>query len=90
MIEENELKEVYNLLKYLKSIYVDTIIIQDLGLLRLINKFYPEIRIHGSTQMNISSYKAVNFLSKNGVKRVILAKELSYSEIKKNQIKYKY
>ncbi|HPP05293.1 MAG TPA: peptidase U32 family protein [Spirochaetota bacterium] len=83
VIEEKELKSVYNLLKYLKTIEIDAVIIQDLGLLRMINLYYPDLRIHCSTQMNISSYKGANFLSKNGAKRVILGRELTFSEIKK-------
>jgi len=82
VIEEWELDRVFNLLKYLSQIGVDAVIVQDIGLIKVIGDFVPDLKIHASTQMNISSARAVNFLSKYNVKRVVLSRELTLSEIK--------
>ncbi len=58
----------------------DAFIAADLGIIRLIKK-YTKIPIHVSTQANTSNYEAVRFWSDIGVKRVVLARELSLKEI---------
>jgi len=62
---------------------VDALIISDLGIISLVHKIAPKIEIHVSTQANILNSYAINFLAKFGVKRIILARELSIEEIKK-------
>ena len=59
----------------------DAVIIQDLGLLRL-NKYLPDLEIHASTQTTTADHRTISELEKLGVKRVVLARELSYDEIK--------
>ena len=82
LFEEWEKDRIFNLLKYLSLVKPDAVIVQDFGTIYIINKYFPELRIHASTQMNISSAKGVNFLSKSSVKRVVLGRELTFSEIK--------
>lgn len=82
VFEEWESDRIFNVLKFLNSIRPDGIIIQDLGIVRLTNENFPDLKIHASTQMNISSSKGVNFLSKNGVRRVVLGRELGLDQIK--------
>ena len=62
---------------------VDAFIIQDLGLMNIINKHYPQITLHASTQMAIHNLEGVLFLKKFGVKRVVLARETPLEEIKR-------
>ncbi len=62
---------------------VDAFIIQDLGLIGLISKNYPEIEIHASTQMGLHNLEGVKEVAKYGVKRVVLARETSLSEVKR-------
>ncbi|MDD3862753.1 MAG: U32 family peptidase [Clostridia bacterium] len=62
---------------------VDALIISDLGIISLVHKIAPKMEIHVSTQANILNSYAINFLAKFGVKRIILARELSVDEIKK-------
>lgn len=62
---------------------VDCFIIQDLGLAYLVNKNYPEIEIHASTQMGIHNLEGVKFLEQFGFKRVVLARETPLDEIKR-------
>lgn len=61
---------------------VDAFIIQDMGVLKLVQKWAPEMPIHASTQMTIHTSAGVRFLEKLGVKRVVLARELSLHEIR--------
>ena len=80
LIKEGELQQVYSYLDYLESIKVDAVIIQDRGLLRLIHENFS-IPIHASTQMGIHSIDGVLWAEKNGISRVILARELRLKEL---------
>ncbi len=61
---------------------VDAIIIQDLGLAAYLRNKYPEIPLHGSTQMTVHNLEGVRQLEKMGFTRVVLSRELSIEEIK--------
>lgn len=82
VFEEREASMVYNLLKYLSAIRPDGIIVQDVGILNMASRDFPDLPIHASTQMNISSFEGVNSLSKFNVKRVVLSRELDLEQIK--------
>src|SRR5579885_1269084 len=60
---------------------VDALIVQDLGLVRLIRAIAPDLEIHGSTQMSVTSEEGVELAREVGCARVILARELSLAEI---------
>ena len=62
---------------------VDCFIIQDLGLAYLVNKYYPQIEIHASTQMALHNLEGVKTVEQFGFKRVVLARETPLSEIKR-------
>ncbi len=81
--EERETERLYRVLAYLNEIHPDGLIVQDYAVLRMVQEFFPEIEVHASTQMNVESSNAVRLLQKNGVKRVVLARELGLEEIKK-------
>ncbi len=81
--EERETERLYRFLAYLNEIHPDGLIVQDYAVLRMVQEFFPEIEVHASTQMNVESSNAVRLLQKNGVKRVVLARELGLEEIKK-------
>ena len=81
VFEQREADRVYQLLKYLAATGPDGIIVQDFGILMMAKEF-KQLKIHASTQMNIASARGVNALSKCGVSRVVLARELSLDEIK--------
>lgn len=82
LIKENEFRAALNYAKSLCLSGVDGIIIQDLGLLSHIRRMCPDIFINASTQMTIASAEAVNFAKALGADRVVLARELGFSEIK--------
>lgn len=62
------------------SLSPDALIVTDPGLLSYIRKKYPRVHIHVSTQANAINYGAVEFWKKQGVKRVILAREVTLAE----------
>ena len=68
--------------KFLESIKIDGAIISDIGLIDLCRKVAPNLNVNVSTQANTQNYKTVQFYENLGVKRVILARELSLKEIK--------
>ncbi len=61
----------------------DAIIVQDLGLIRLARMICPELPIHASTQMTLTSAESIRLVDELGVERVILARELSLDEIRR-------
>lgn len=62
---------------------VDAVIVQDVGLMRALTQVLPELRLHASTQMTIHNAEGVKFLEKQGIKRVVLAREMTLAEIQK-------
>lgn len=80
---EREADRIFQLLNYVSKTDVDGVIVQDFGTLNLIKSHFKNIKIHASTQMNCASSRACNALSNLGVSRVVLARELTFEEIKK-------
>ena len=64
---------------------VDALIVQDVGLVRLARAIVPELAIHASTQMTITSPEGAEFARELGVERVVLARELSLRDMEKFQ-----
>ena len=86
LIYEHEVEHFLNYIEFLHKNNVDAIIIQDLGMLDLVHKTYPNLEIHASTQMHIHNLDGAIMAKKLGVKRVVLARETSIEvieEIKK-------
>lgn len=68
-------------LRYLEEIGVDAVIVADPGIFQLIGQIAPRLQRHVSTQANITHAAAANFWHSLGATRVVLARELSLSEI---------
>ena len=78
-------REVDNFMQYVDFLYknnVDALIIQDIGMMDLIRKTYPNLELHASTQMHIHNIEGVKLVEKLGLKRVVLARETSIDTIK--------
>jgi putative protease len=82
VFEQREADRMYQLLKYLSSLGPDALIVQDFGVLAMASSEFPKLKIHASTQMNIASSRGANALSRHGVSRVVLARELGLEELK--------
>ncbi|MFA6866915.1 MAG: U32 family peptidase [Clostridia bacterium] len=74
--------KIHSYIKYLYEIKVDAVIVSDAGIISYIRKNFPNLDIHLSTQANITNKYAVAFWRDIGVKRVVLARELSLTDIK--------
>ncbi|HXD47617.1 MAG TPA: DUF3656 domain-containing protein [Gemmatimonadaceae bacterium] len=61
---------------------IDAVIVQDLGLVRLIQRLYPELEIHGSTQMTVHDASGAAVLEAMGVERVVLAREITLDDVR--------
>ena len=82
ILTDDELKEAEKLIHKLYEIGVDALIVQDMGILELaIEGKLPPVELHASTQCNNRTLEKVKFFQNTGVKRVILARELTLSEI---------
>ena len=69
----------------LKELYkygLDAVIVQDFGLAKFIKQNFPELELHGSTQMTVANHIEANYLKSIGFERVVLPRELSFEEIK--------
>ncbi len=82
LLKENELREALKYSGYLYEIGVDSLIIQDTGLINLIQKVYPDFELHASTQMTVHNGGGALYFTEKGLKRIVLSRELSLDEIK--------
>lgn len=87
IIKEKEFPALNNMLKKLAVLKIDGIIIQDPGVLNFVREQFPSLPLHASTQMAIHTSEGIEALANDGIKRIILARELSIEEIHRLQIK---
>lgn len=87
LIKENELLKVSKYLLNLYEIGVDAVIIQDIGLIKIIKENIPKLTIHASTQMNIHNIEGIKWAKSQGIKRIVLSREIELNELKE-LIKY--
>ena len=82
VIFESEFSEVHELLKEVLPLGPDAIIVQDVGLARLIRTMAPHQIIHGSTQMTVTNHEAMTLLDDLAIKRFVLGREVSIPEMR--------
>ena len=71
--------------EYIKALYemnVDAVIVADLGVIQIVKRVAPKLEIHLSTQANVTNSETANFYASLGIKRIVLARELNFEEIK--------
>ncbi|CAM3687182.1 U32 family peptidase [Cohnella lubricantis] len=83
LVFEDELRDARELVDACIEAGVDAVIVQDLGLVRMIREMSPDFPIHGSTQMTITSPEAVEFTKPFNLERVVLGRENNLKQIKK-------
>ncbi|HKO15803.1 MAG TPA: U32 family peptidase [Gemmatimonadaceae bacterium] len=81
LVKPAELEEALDLLSEAVECGIDAVIVQDLGLIRLIRQLYPELEIHGSTQLTVHDASGAAVLRELGVHRVVLARENTLEDI---------
>lgn len=82
VLQESELPGLIESLDICARCHVDGLIIQDLGVARVMKEKYPQFELHASTQMAVHNKEGALYLQKLGFKRVVLARELTLAEIK--------
>ena len=81
LVLDRELKAAAQVVLDAKNAGVDAILVQDLGVLQMVRQVAPDMPIHASTQMSVHNLEGVLKAAEMGVSRVVLARELSRSQI---------
>ncbi len=81
IIFEDELEDATEAIRIAAESGVDALIVQDLGVVRLVKNLCPDMPLHASTQLSVHSIEGALFMQDMGFSRVVLARELSLSEI---------
>lgn len=82
LVFDDEVEDLISYADFLVKHHVDALIVQDLGMIDLFVKRYPDTEIHVSTQFNTHNLYQVKMLKSLGVKRIVLARETSIQTIK--------
>lgn len=85
----NDIEDAKEYFKLLNELKPDGVLISDIGLINIAKSIFTDVDIHLSTQANTTNYESVKFYRDLGIKRVVLARELSLKEIKeiKDEVK---
>ncbi len=83
LILPQEMRRVLELAEGAREAGIDAFIVQDLGLARRLRSFFPDVALHGSTQLSTHTLDGVEALSAYGFDRVTLARELSVAQVKR-------
>lgn len=82
IVFEEEVDDFIKYIDFLHSNNVDAVIMQDIGMVDLVRKLYPNLEIHISTQMHVHNLEGVKFFENLGLQRVVVARETSIDDIK--------
>lgn len=82
LIKEDEFSDAMAFVDFLYKNDVDAVILQDIGLLHAIKAKYEDLPCHASTQMTFHNSAGVLYAKRMGFSRVVLARELSFDEVK--------
>lgn len=82
LIKPDEFDGLYSLVKPLYEEGLDGVIAQDMGVISMLHESFPDLPLHASTQMSISSSYGASLLKNAGVSRIVPSRELSLPELK--------
>ena len=82
IIKDEEIPDLIGFLNNYFDICTDGVIIQDMGLLKILRDLYPRVPVHTSTQVNIHNSLSLGFAAQCGFSRTVLAREMTVDEIK--------
>lgn len=83
LLKNREIKEdLYHFLRPAYEAGLDAVIVQDVGVLRQISRWFPELRVHASTQMALTMGKGMEELKAYHVNRLVPARELTFAELR--------
>lgn len=83
LLLEKELPQVLETLGILEELQPDALIVQDLGMINLLRYYFPRLKFHASTLLGVHNSMGVEYYSRLGCDRVVLARELTLEEIRK-------
>lgn len=83
LVKESEIETAADELANLELLRPDAVIVQDLGVVRMLREYFPELTIHGSTQMALHNSPAVQAAEQMGIKRVILERQVTLEELER-------
>lgn len=81
IIYNTEVDELIKYIEYLYKIGVDALIMQDIGMISLVRKVFPNMEVHASTQCHNHNNEGIKLLKELGVTRIVLDREMSLEEI---------
>ncbi len=81
LVREQDLSQAIETLGYLDAMKTDGLIVQDLGLVRIIREYFPDIPLHASTLLSANNSLSLQGFQTMGFERVVLARELTLKEI---------
>lgn len=83
LVDDGELPDLIPYVRFLYEAGADALIVQDLGLVRLIRTLFPGLELHASTQMTVHNLEGARLAEQAGLARVVLARELSLADIRR-------
>lgn len=81
LVSDREMPQAVRLAKLGSDLGVDAVLVQDLGLARVLRAYVPDVQLHASTQMSVHNLAGVQAAAEMGFSRVVLARELSLANI---------
>ncbi len=82
LFKNSEIQQLFSFIKEMYEEGADAFIVQDIGTGIYIKKYFPNVRLHASTQMTVHDLEGVFFMERMGFDRVVLSRELSLQEIR--------
>jgi len=82
LLSDRELPEALEYIGFLYIIGVDAVIVQDIALLKLAAKAFPDMELHCSTQMTVHNAAGARYFASLGAKRIVLSRELPLPEVR--------
>ncbi len=82
LLKEDEISRLAEYMKPFYEVGLDGVIVQDVGVVRVLKNEFPDMPLHASTQMSISSWYGAKLLKDQGLTRIVPARELTLQEIR--------
>lgn len=82
LLDESELNDAIDYVRYLRKIGADAVIVQDIGFASIIKEIFPDVELHASTQMTVNNIYGIKHLEQIRFKRAVLAREVPLDELK--------
>ena len=81
LVSDREMAEAAELAAHASKIGIDAVLVQDMGVLRMLRQVAPDLPVHASTQMSVHNLDGVKAAADLGISRAVLARELSGKDI---------